>query len=414
MRRIIASLDVGSSTIKLIIGEIFKNKLNVIACVDVVSRGIKKGYIVNAESAIESLKEVFAKAEEIINLPIKKIIVTVPSFGAECFYTEGSTTINNEDKMIKHQDLIRSMQASVYNKINESKDLISILPTSFLLDDVEKTHNPIGLTAEKLTIKAVAITVPKKNVIPIAKCLEKIGIEIIDVIIGPLGDYYEFKNSNTSSTTGAIINIGASKVEVSIFNKGILTAVETLDIGGENIDADLAYIYKLNKKDSIYVKENLGLAHKMLAQPSESITLEDKNGDIVKINQYDVSEIISSRLLEILNLAKKQINLLTKREISYIMVTGGVTELKDFEIILDEVFNRKAAIGGVSEIGIRNNKFSSVAGLIKYYNNRLKLRNVEFSIFNIEEQEELSGLHKKINISENTVLGKLFRYFFDN
>ena len=122
----------------------------------------------------------------------------------------------------------------------------------------------------------------------------------------------------------------------SIFNKGILTSVQTLDIGGDNVDADFSYIYKLDKKESLYTKEYLSLAHKSLAQANESVTLNNKNGDIVKINQYDASEISSSRMIEILNLAKKQINLLTKKEISYIMVTGGSTELKDFDILLEE------------------------------------------------------------------------------
>ena len=61
MRRIIASLDIGSHTIKLVVGEIVRGKLNILACVDTPSRGIKKGYIVNPESAIEALNDVFKK-----------------------------------------------------------------------------------------------------------------------------------------------------------------------------------------------------------------------------------------------------------------------------------------------------------------------------------------------------------------
>ena len=71
-------------------------------------------------------------------------------------------------------------------------------------------------------------------------------------------------------------------------------------------------------------------------------------------------------------------------------------------------------VGEVLEIGARHNKFVTSVGLIKYYDSRLRLRNRDFSIFNIEEQEELSGIHKKVNISENSILGKLFGYFFDN
>ena len=413
MRKIIASLDIGSHTIKLVVGEIVKNKLNILACVDTPARGIKKGFIVNPESAIEALEDVFKKGEEQIGLPIKKVIVSVPSNGIDCFLSEGYTSVSNPEKVITSNDLVRSLQAAVYNKVLDNQELVTILPTKFLVNDTVVTDLPVGMKAEKLKVKAVVVTVPKKNVTPIVRCLEKIGVNVVDVTIGALGDYYEFKDNKNSSEVGAVINIGASKTTVSIFNKGIITASEIIDIGGDNIDYDLGYVYKINRKDSLYIKENIALADKNMAQASESVIVEDKNGDKIKINQYSASEIVMSRLEEILNLAKKQINLLTKKQISYIIITGGVTETTEFKDIVNYIF-KNATVGNVLEIGARHNKYATSVGLIKYYDSRLRLRNRDFSIFNIEEQENLSGIHKKVNINDNSILGKLFGYFFDN
>ncbi len=413
MRKIIASLDIGNHTIKLVVGEIVRGKLNILACVDVPSRGIKKGFIVNPESAMEALDEAFKKGEEQIGLPIKKVIVSVPSNGMECFLSEGYTSINNESGIVTSNDIIRSMQAAVYNKVMDNRELVTILPTKFLINDSIVTSTPLSMEAEKLNVKAVVVTVPKKNVTPIVKVLEKLGIEVVDVTVGALGDYYEFRDSKKDTEVGAVINIGASKTTVSIFNKGIITSSEVIDMGGDNIDYDLGYVYKINRKNAINIKEVIALADKNLAQANESVIVEDKNGDKIKINQYSASEIVMSRLEEILNLAKKQINLLTKKQISYIIVTGGVTETTEFKNILDYIF-KDATVGEVKEIGARHNKYATAVGLIKYYDSRLRLRNRDFSIFSLDEQEELSGIHKKVNISEDSILGKLFGYFFDN
>ena len=413
MRKIIASLDIGNHTIKLVVGEIVRGKLNILACVDTPARGIKKGFVINPESAILALEEVFKKGEEQIGLPIKKVIVSVPSNGIECFLSEGYTSINNESGIVTSNDIVRSMQAAVYNKIMDNRELVSILPTKFLINDNEVTANPLSMHADKLNVKAVVVTVPKKNVTPIIKSLEKIGVEVVNITIGALGDYYEFKTNKNINEVGAVINIGASKTTVSIFNKGIITNSEVIDMGGDNIDYDLGYVYKINRKESLLIKETIALADKNIAQANEAVIVEDKNGDKIKINQYSASEIVMSRLEEILNLAKKQINLLTKKQISYIIVTGGVTETAEFKNIVDYVF-KNASIGEVREIGARHNKYATSVGLIKYYDSRLRLRNRDFSIFSVEEQEELSGIHKKVNISENSILGKLFGYFFDN
>ena len=413
MRKILAGLDIGSHTIKLVVGEMVKNRLNVLACVETPARGIKKGFIVNPESALEALKDVFKKAEEQVGLSINKVIVSVPAYGLECFLSEGYTSVNNDKNIITGKDIVKALQTTVYKKVSENREIVAIQPTKFLINDNVVTELPLGMSGEKLKVKAVVVTVPKKNVEQIVKCLESIGVEVVDLTIGSLGDYYEFKDMTDNNSVGAVINVGSSKTNVAIFNKGIITNSEVIDMGGDNIDYDICYVYKLRRKEAMYVKESIALADKNMAQPSESVVLDDKNGEKIKINQFDASEIVTSRLEEILNLAKKQINLLTKKEISYIIVTGGVCETAEFKNILDEVFN-DATIGSVNEIGARHSKFATALGLIKYYDSRMRLRNRDFSIFSIEEQEELSGMHRKVNISENSILGKIFGYFFDN
>lgn len=413
MRKFIASLDIGSSTIKLVVGEIVKNKLNILACVDTPSRGIKKGYVINGESATEAFLEVFKKAENILGIPIRKVITTVPSSYAECFLSSGTIGVSSEDNVIRNVDIVKAMQKSVYNKIMDNKELVTVLPTGFKVNE-ETINNPLNMIAEKLTMKAVVVTVPKKNIEGINSCLKNIGVEMVDIVISPLGDYFENKTKELNKNIGAVINIGEETTTVSIFNRGILTNLEVIDIGGEAISNDLSYVYKISKEDAKFLKENLALSHTRLAQPNESLTFTDKYGEIVKINQYDASEIVMGRLTEIINLAKKQINLLTKKEISYIILTGGVTESQDFDILVEELFGSHGIIGKVQEIGARSNIYGTAVGMIKYYNSRLKLRNVEFSIFNLEEQEELGGMDKRMNIPENSLLGKLFGYFFDN
>lgn len=414
MRKIIASLDIGTDTIKLIVAEVVKAKTNVLAVAESESKGIKNGLIVNKEVLTPVLKNTLKKCEDILGLKIRKVVVTVPSYDTEFMISEGSTTITNEDKLVRGIDIVRAMQASVYNKVPSGLEIVGIVPTSFKINDEESVKNPLNAIANKLSVKTVVSMIPRKNVYAIIQCLERLGVEVIDVSLTSTGDYYCLKNEKLNNLVGAIVNIGEGSTTISIFNKGVLTNTKQLEIGGQNIDNDISFIYKVTKNDAKVLKESLGLAHKRMASASSQKFVTNKLGERISINQYELSEIIMSRLEEILNLAKKQINLLTKKEIHYIIVTGGISEMPDFELTLESVFGKNAMLAKVHEIGVRNNKYSACLGLIKYYNSKLKLRGKEFSIFNIDEQEELSGKHKKINISDNSVLGKLFGYFFDN
>ena len=127
-----------------------------------------------------------------------------------------------------------------------------------------------------------------------------------------------------------------------------------------------------------------------------------------------MSAVVISRLHQLFNLIKKQINLLTKKEISYIIFSGGISELSNFESLIIQEFGNKAILGNVTELGARNNKYSVVTGMIKYYDTRLRLRNGNFGLFTEEELEELVGKQRRINISDNSLLGKIFGLFFDN
>ena len=318
MRKFIASLDIGSSLIKLVVGEIVKNKINILACVDTPARGIKKGYVVNGESATEAFLEVFKKAENILGIPVKKIIATIPATYTECFLSSATVAVNSEDKVIKNTDIVKAMQKSVYNKIMDNRELVTVLPTGFKVND-EIVNNPLNMTSDKLTMKAIVVTVPKKNIEGIQACLKNIGVELVDVIISPLADYFEQKTKELNKKIGAVINLGEETTTVSIFNRGILTNLEVLDIGGDAINNDLSYVYKISREDARFLKEHLALAHTRLAQPNESLTFTDKHGEMVKINQYDASEIVMGRITEIINLAKKQINLLISQLIPVTM-----------------------------------------------------------------------------------------------
>lgn len=414
MRKIIASIDMGSNSLKLVVGEFMRNKLNILAVSECQSNGIEKGYVVDSNLVIASLKEVLQKAEDMIGLPIKKVIASIPSQNAEFAISEGMTSITSEDQIIRSIDIIRAMQAASYNKIRDDEELASIIPIGFKINEEEIVANPIGKQAEKLMVKTVLVTVPRKNVHPLIDCIEKVGVEVIDIALTSLGDYETLKNEDMKDKVGVIINMGKDTTTISIFNKGILWNTEVLELGSSNIEKDLSFVYKINRKEAKEIKDNLCLAHPRLANPAMFMEVTNQHGENIKINQYEASSVASSRIEDILKLVKKQINLLTKKEIHYIMITGGLTEIPDFPLLIEEIFGHNVKIASVPYLGARNNKYSTSVGLIKYYENKQRLRNKEFSIYSLEEQEELSGFGRKINFSENSVLGKLFGYFFDN
>lgn len=413
MREIIGSIDIGCDKIKLVVAEFFDNDFNVLCALEGNTKGFRNYEIVDEAALIKSIKLVLEKASLKLNFKIKKIIANIPSTYNNFIVSEAVNSITNEDFRVTSNDILRILQSTAYNKISASEELIGLVPIFFRVGDGE-IKDPFNKKGKSITARSVLITTSKKTVYDILGILEKCGLEVIDIASTGLVDYYNFKNDYLDLKTGIVVNIGCSKTEVSVISKGIYINNEVINLGGRNIDKDIAYIYNLKISDAKYIKESLALANIRRANPKETIKIVNKNNEEITINQYELTEIVASRMIEILKNVKNSINHLTKKEISYIIITGGLTEFKDFNIALTSIFGESASIGVINTLGARDNKFSTSIGMIKSFNEKLKLRHRTYSTVSDEDVENMCNKDSKVLIPSDSILGKIFGYFFDN
>lgn len=413
MRKIMASLDIGANALKLVVAETVGEKLNILGVSTIPNNTIKKGKIINKEELANKLKELFKDINDRLGFEVTKTLVIVPSSSAEFTLGTGRIDVKSEDGIITAEDIVSAVKKSAYHVVQDNMELVTIMPINYTLEDGTKVLDPKNLISKTLEVKTVIISALKSEVYDYLECLEKINVDVVDIAFASIGDYFQFRNKEFDKQVGAIINIGEQTTCVSIINKGVLTNTSTTYLGGSNVTNDIAYIYKIDKEKAKDIKEEFALAHKRMAISAETINIKNKEEKNISINQYEVSEVVESRLKEILNLAKKQINILTKKEISYIILTGGVTETKDFNLVAESIFGKNVTLGNIHELGVRNNIYSSVVGLIKWYDYNQKLKKREYSLLNIKEQEEFSKLSNGEELSSNGVIGKVFGYFFD-
>ena len=373
MRKIYTSVDLGSDSIKILVAEIYNKKLNVLAVSNVKSSGIKKGLIVDANEILVSLREAISEIEGKLMITIDKVIASVPSYYSTFEIVTGEVDIDEYGK-ITGLDVVKVLQKAVKSKLKMDRELVTIIPIYYIVDDKKNIKDPKNLIGKKLGVKAMMATTPSKNVQSIISIFQSLGIDVVDVNLGSIADYNEFKNNTSDTGVSAVINIGHDITTVSLFNKGIIINSEVIQIGGKNIDNDISYVFKLDKKDSSKLKENFAVAHKKFSRVNDVKEAVTTNRDLISITQYDISQVVMSRLTEILKLAKKQTYLLTNREISYIIITGGTAELPGMSYLVEEIFGSNAKVGNIDTIGIRNNKYSTVSGLIKGINDKLESR----------------------------------------
>ena len=412
MKHIYTSLDIGSDTIKIVVCELYQNKLNLLASSSYKSSGIKKGLITDVTLAEKSIRGAINEVEDMLGIKIKRVITSIPSFNAEYSVIKGSIRINNEENCVTSKDVINVLESSLKEKESNVREMVTVLPIDFNIDSRAFIKNPKGMHVDILSSRAVLVTVPKKNVYSVIGLLENMGIEVVDISLNNIGNLYSFNNKNFEHQIGAIIDIGSDITDISLYNKSILVKSSIVNMGGKNIDNDISYMYKLDDKTATKLKLKFALAHKKNASVNDTIEVKNVTDEYIKINQFELSEIVMSRLEEILNEAKKEINLLTSKKIDYIIITGGASNMQGFEYIVNDVFGEGANIGNVKMLGIRDNRYSACIGNIIYFISKLKLKDKNYTMINDDDASNMTMLSSRKISTSDSMLGKIFGFFF--
>lgn len=411
MSQIYTAIDLGSHNIKVVVASRVKRKFHVLASSSSPSKGIRKGHITDTKSAIDSVKKCVVQSEEMLGLKIKKAVVCVPTDNIEFTIVTGKVDVI-DSSCITGEDIVQVLKEALLGQVDSEHELITIMPIHFAVGE-ELVKDPKGFSADTLGIKAVITTIPKEPLYRILEVVKLSGIETVDIAFHAMGDYFEVRNTRIEQEVGAVINIGEESTNVSIFNKGIMIKNSIVPVGSHFVDKDITYVYKVDLPSARQLKETFATSVVRYADANDVCEISLSDNETKEIRQVELSKVVESRVYEILKLVKKELKTLTNREIRYIIITGGLSELAGFQYAVEDILGRNARVCNITTMGVRHNKFSSALGLLKYYNNKLELRGKRESMFS-EFDFDLLLKDGKQEIINDHIINKVFGHFFDN
>jgi len=163
MKKIYTGIDLGSHSIKIVVCEVVNNKFHVLAASNTRCKGIKNGIVTDIEEAKHYLTKAKQDVEEMLGITVDQAVVTVSSSDIDFDIVEGNIEVEAEDKVITSNDINNVFQEAVIGRIEENKELITITPILFQVDDGDTVKDPKGMVGDKLFVKAVVTSVPKSN-----------------------------------------------------------------------------------------------------------------------------------------------------------------------------------------------------------------------------------------------------------
>ncbi|MBR2712024.1 MAG: hypothetical protein IKE89_06065 [Bacilli bacterium] len=411
MGNVYTGIDIGTNSIKIVVLEKIKNKFNLLSSVSTPCPYLSNGEITNTKGVSTLIRKSLNEIENMLGLTITKAVCCLNPIHLKMDIVEGSVDTLDSQK-ITGADITNLLNDAIGKIDFEDQELVTSTPIYFVIDGVKKVKDPKGLSGKVLESKIVISSIDKSSMYRVLETLKLAGVDTIDVCFKSTGDYYTVKNNVYDNSVGAVVNIGETSTNISVFNKGIQIKNSVIGMGSINVDKDVSYIYNCDLKESRKLKEEFAYAVGVDADYNEETTIKDNEGKDKVVKQIGLSKVVEARIREILKLSLEEIKNLTNRKISYIIVTGGLSEINGMDHLVDIYFNGIGKVCKIDIMGIRNNKFSSALGSCIYFDDKLTLRGKSYNMINENEFKNLVSVNE--GVSNKGIARKMFGHFFDN
>ena len=307
---IIAGLDVGSTAIRLVIGQKIETpsgeELQIIGAVSSPTAGVNKGVVSSIEETTSSISACLEKAERLIGVPITSVWVSINDPHVKCERSKGVVAVSKSDGEINEADVNRAIEAARALAVPVNYEILHVIPVKFSVDNQTDIKDPIGMSGIRLEVETLIIQGLSTQIKNLTKAIYRTGLEIEDLVLAPLAGAESVLTPKQKELGVALINIGSSTTSVAIYEERNLLHTAILPIGSEHITADIAIGLRCPINLAERIKREFGSCNPADINREEEVDVrelvkeEDVNDDIETVSKYYVAEIIEARVEEIL------------------------------------------------------------------------------------------------------------------
>ena len=353
-KNVLCALDIGTTKICAIIGEYDRSvsEYHVLGIGKVPSSGMKSGVVVDIDQTRKSIESAVHIALEDSGMEkISGVTVGIAGDHIRSLDAEHGIAINRPDNskkvnIIDEKDVVRLEDSIKSINIGIDREIIHVIPQEYIINDQMIVKNPLGMSGNKLTLKAHVITAAINNARDLVNCVQNTGLNVNDIILEPLASADAVLTYDQKELGVCLIDIGGGTTDITVFQDGHLVSTNIVGYGGEIVTRDIASLVQTSFIEAERIKKEYGFATSKQAksQGIKEFYIKPVNGKVdLAMNSELLSQFIEARVREILMLAKKQIK--GKQLNAGIVMTGGGSLLRGIEHLAEEIFNMNSVVG---------------------------------------------------------------------
>ncbi len=372
--KLIAAIDIGSSKIATLLSQVREEdpeKIHIIGAASAVSRGVRKGQIVNIEEAVACITESVEAAERMGGYNISKAWVSLDGTHVGSLNSQGVVAVSQPHGEVSEEDVRRVMEAARAISLPSSSEIVSVVPRSFTVDSQEGVRDPVGMTGVRLEVEAHITTGSTTALKNLTKCVSEVGCDVEGLVFGGVAASEAVLADPEKELGVVLVDIGGGTTNVVIFVEGSLAYSSVLPVGAINVTNDLAIGLRISLESAEKIKLFLGKSK----DKEDELDLASLNlPEEIKTVSFKtlVEGIIRPRLNELFGAVASEIKKSTLAGLtpSGLVLTGGGAMTVGIVDSAKRTLSMPVRIGiptGIAGLidDIENPSFAAAVGLLK-------------------------------------------------
>src|SRR5580693_10789636 len=372
---IFVGLEIGTTKVCVVVAEArHDNTLKILGVGNAPSRGIRKGEIVDFETAKRCVHDAIADAEERSDVEISEVYLGISGGHIRSFNNRGIVVLEEGREEIDEQDLedVRTNAREVSLPMEDC--VLHTIIQHYYVDGQDGVLNPVGLLGKKLEADFHIVYGIRTRIQNAIRCVKELELETADVVINSFATAQAVLDKNYKQLGALVIDIGGGTTDFVVYVEGAVRQSGIIAIGGDHITNDLSIGLKIPSARAEKLKLEEGDVTLGNAFPGETIVLRDETGFAGReIERESLNQIIHERLREALDIVKRQIE--ADQNLHYVgagvFITGGCSQIRGLEHLASDIFGMPVTMAhalpmaGVTS-AFENPQFSTGLGLVKY------------------------------------------------
>lgn len=369
---IIVGLDIGTTKICAVVGEVSNHTINIIGIGTHPSIGLRKGVVVDIDATVDSIRKAVDEAELMAGCEIKSVYAGIAGGHITGFNSQGIIAIKGPE--ITQPDVDRVIEAARAVAIPVDREVIHVLPQEFIVDGQGGIQNPVGMAGVRLEARIHIVTGAVACAHNIVKCANKAGLDVADIVLESLASAESVMTKEERELGTALLDIGGGTTDLAIFSGDTIKHTFVLALGGHNLTNDISIGLRAPLVEAEKIKIEHGTCIGANINSNEMIEVPGMGGRKPRqLPKQILCEILEPRVEEIFSLIKTEIQRAGMEHIitSGVIVTGGTALLDGITDVAESIFSIPARLGrpqgirGLLDV-VNSPQYATGVGLVLY------------------------------------------------